>query len=321
MGYITRYGGFWGQVPVTSGRIYWVAAGDTYTVEGRTYSASDGHDGLSPERALRTIDYAVGLCSADVHDVIVLLPGAHTQATTVTLDIDGITITGMPGANPVAGSRTNSGAAVNRTSVTTSGSVHVFTVTGADVEICNLHLIPAAGYAAIAPSAAADRMYVHDCTFNMSTAANTATMGVDITFTTTASVLSDVVIRNCYCYVSDDQGPFVRASGTCNELLIEHCTTMLVGDTAWADAIEVTTASLGTIIRDCDFLVRASGTAISDVIDVAGATVDGSSTIMRCYFAVGSDALVNGNVADNQCAENYLLQAAASVGGTLVLST
>jgi hypothetical protein len=321
MGFITRYGSFWGAIPVTSGRVFWVANADTYTVEGRTYSSSDQHDGLSPERALRTIDQAFSLVTANASDVVVLLPGAHTQATTITVDIAGVCITGIPGANPVAGSRTNSGPARNRTSVTTSGSVHVFTVTAADVEIANLHLIPAAGFSAIAPSAAADRIYVHDCTFNMTTATDTATIGIDVTFATTASVLSDAVVRNCYCYVSDAQGPFIRASGTCNEFLIENCTTMLVGDTAWPDAIEFTTASLGTIIRDCDFLTRATGTVMTDAVDLTGATVDGSSTVLRCFFAVGSDSIQTANIADAQAAENYIATGASSQGGTLVLGT
>src|SRR3989304_551054 len=82
MAYITKFGGFWGMLPQTSGRIFWVAPSATYTVEGRTYAASDGNDGLSPERAFRTVDYAVGQTTANVGDVLVLLPGSHSVSAT-----------------------------------------------------------------------------------------------------------------------------------------------------------------------------------------------------------------------------------------------
>ena len=99
MGYLTKYGTFWGMVPQTTGRIFWVAPSASYTVEGRTYAASDNNDGLSPERALRTLDRAfdTGYATANVGDVIVLLPGSHSWTATTTVDIAGVTITGMPG--------------------------------------------------------------------------------------------------------------------------------------------------------------------------------------------------------------------------------
>lgn len=319
MGGLTRYGTFWGQIPQTSGRVFWVAPAASYTVEGRSYVASDGNDGLDPRRALLTLDYAVGLCTANASDVIVLLPGAHSYSATVAVDVAGITITGIPRSAPLHGSKKNAGPARNYTSVTSTA--HILTVTAADVEVAYLHLIPAAAFACVAPSAAADRLYVHDCTFYMATAADSATMGVDITFTGTSSTLDDVVVSNCYFLVQGNQGPAVRAGATTLDLLVENCTFKLVGDTAWDDAVEVSVASLGTIVRDCDFIQRSSGTVMTDAIDLTGATIDGSSTTLRCYFAVGSDPLEVANVADSQNAENYLMQAAASVGGTLVLST
>src|SRR3990167_3268831 len=100
MGYITKVGSFWGMVPQTSGRVFWVAPAASYTVEGRSYSASDGNDGLSPERAFLTVDYAVGQCTANVGDVIVMLNGAHSVSATIAVDVAGITITGIPRGAP-----------------------------------------------------------------------------------------------------------------------------------------------------------------------------------------------------------------------------
>jgi hypothetical protein len=322
MAYITKYGSFWGLIPQTSGRVVWVAPSATYTVEGRSYAASDGNDGLSPERAVLTLNAAVALVSANVGDVIVLLPGAHSWSATQTLSVAGITITGIPSGAPFSATRGNAGGHRARTSVTVSAAAtNVLTPTAADIEIAYLHIIPVAAAAGIKPSAAADRLFVHDCTWYIATAADSATTGIDGTWTGTTTTLDDVVLRNLYFHIEGNQGPALRMQGTTNDLTFELSTIRLVGDTAWDDAVELVSTSLGTTFRDIDFLQRSSGTVMTDCIDIAGATIDGSSTTLRCYFPVGSDALEVANVADSQNAENYLMQAAASVGGTLILST
>lgn len=317
MGYLTKYGTFWGMIPQTAGRLFWVAPAASYTVEGRTYSASDDNDGLSPERAFRTIDYAIGKCTASVGDVIVLLAGAHTTTGTITVDVAGITITGMPGGPRHAATKMAAGGSKLGTSVTqATATTDVFTVTAADVEIAYLHLIPVAGAAGVSASNIADRLYVHDCTFNMTTAANTATFGISFplgTGTTTAN--DDSIIRNCYWYVSDNQGPAIRAAGTMIGCSIENSTFYLAGTTAWDDVIEITLAgSLGNHVRDCDFITQGSGTVMTDCIDVTGATTDGGTQVYRCYFPAGSDAIEATATADVYAAECYL---ATTTGGAI----
>src|SRR3990167_7562400 len=95
MSYLTKAGLLWGQVPHTTGRVYFVSPGATYTIAGRTYSASDDHDGLSPERALRTVAQAITNASASVGDVIVLLEGTHTVTATVGVSKAGLTFVGL----------------------------------------------------------------------------------------------------------------------------------------------------------------------------------------------------------------------------------
>lgn len=321
MGYLTKFGTFWGQIPQTTGRLFWVSPSASYTVEGRAYSASDDNDGLSPERAFRTIDYAVGKCTANVGDVIVLLNGAHTTTGTITVDVAGITITGMPGGPRHIADKMAAGGSRMRTSVTqATATTDVFTVTATDVEIAYLHVIPVAGAAGISASNAADRLYVHDCTFNMITAANTATFGIHFplgTGTTTAN--DDSVIRNCYWYVSDNQGPAIRAAGTMIGCSIESSTFYLGGTTAWDDVIEITLAgSLGNHIRDCDFITQGSGTVMTDCIDVTGSTTDGGTQAYRCYFPAGSDGFEASATAYVYAAECYL---ATTTGGALTGST
>ena len=289
MGFLTKFGSFWGQIPQTSGRIFWVAPGDTYTVEGRTYPASDNHDGLSPEKALRTIDYAVGLCTANVGDVIVLLPGTHTITTgTVTLDVAGITITGIPGNQPLHSDRSSGGGVRCRSQVTTSVAAgNIFTLTGAgdDVEIAWIHFTPITQGDGIIIPLGADRPYIHDCTFASTGTASATSECIHFSSSTTGSV-TGAVIRNCYFLASGNQGPAIRALGTVYGLTIESCTFELQGTAAWDDAIEVLDAgSLGTLIRDCDFNEPTSATTvITNCIDTTGCTADGNTHIYRCYF-------------------------------------
>lgn len=321
MGYITRYGGFWGMIPQTSGRIFWVSPTATYTVEGRSYAASDNNDGLSPERAVRTVDYAIGLTTANVGDVIVLLPGSHSVSATIAVDVAGITITGIPRHAPVYGSHMNSGPAREYTRiVSTETAGIVFTVTVADVEIAYIHFDDIISGQNISVSNAADRCYIHDCTFLLDTADATATMGVTFplgTGTTTAN--DDSVIRNCYFVSASNTGPHIRAAGTVLGLKIENCTFELRGDTALDDSIEVTLAgSLGISIRDCDWLQRASGTAITDCIEVTGVTIDGATQMYRCYAPAGADLIESTATADSYSAECYL---ATTTGGALTGNT
>ena len=179
MSFMTKFGSFWGMVPVTSGRAFWVAPTATYTVEGQAHVASNDNDGLSPERAVRTIDYAIGLTTASVGDVIVLLPGSHSVSATVTVDVAGITITGIPGNNIHNNARRNAGSTRMRSQITSTETAGlIFTVTAADVEISYLHFAPITAGLGISASQAADRLYVHDCTFNLGATTQTATFGI-----------------------------------------------------------------------------------------------------------------------------------------------
>ena len=317
MGYITRYGGFWGMLPQTSGNIYWVAPSDSYTVEGRTYSASNGNDGLSPERAVRTVTYAISLTTANVGDVVVMLPGSHSISATIAANIAGITITGIPRHAPLPGSTMNAGPSREYTRiVSTETAGIVFTVTVADVEISYIHFDDIISGQNISASNAADRLFVHDCTFLLDTADATATMGITFPLGTgTTTVNDDSVIRNCYFRSESNTGPHIRAAGTVLGLKIENSTFELRGNTALDDSVEITLAgSIGTHIRDCDWLQNVSGTAIVDCIEVTGVTTDGSTLIYRCYAPAGSDLVEASATPDAYAAECYL---ATTTGGAL----
>lgn len=76
------------QLPPTTGS-YWFV----HSVTG-----SNGNSGKTPERPFSTIDYAVGRCTADKGDVIVVMPG-HVETITasggLTFDVAGVTVIGL----------------------------------------------------------------------------------------------------------------------------------------------------------------------------------------------------------------------------------
>jgi len=316
MGFITKYGSFWGQLPVTSGRIFWVANSATYTVEGRSYTASDGNDGLSPERAFLTLDYAIGQCTANTGDVIVLLPGAHSWTATVAIDVAGITITGLPRGSLSTGSDHGPGALRHAASVTTSAAATVLTVTAANTEIAYIHVIPVTAQAGIDVGAA--NVNIHDCTFDMATPAeSTSTFGISITAATS-------LLRVANCYVSSDgsQGGFIDDSAgsdtiTLTNSVIENCTVQLSGTSAWADVMVFASGASNVVIRDCDFN-HVSGAIMTDVIDLTGNTKDYGILVTRCIVPVGSDGVQASATSDVQLAINYIATIEAGTGGTLV---
>jgi hypothetical protein len=74
--------------PLTTGKYVFVSSG----------SGNSGASGKTPDEAVSTIDAAVGLCTANKGDVIVVMPG-HTETVTAAagldLDVAGITIVGL----------------------------------------------------------------------------------------------------------------------------------------------------------------------------------------------------------------------------------
>lgn len=316
MGYITKFGSFWGMLPQTTGKYIFVAPADSYTVETNTYSASDDNDGLSPERAMRTIDAGHNKLTANVGDVLVLLPGSHTVTATVTLDTAGVLITGIPGRGTHEADRMGGGPTRNRTQITTSeaaGNIFTLTAAGDDVEIAWLHLNLITQGDGIVIPLGADRPFIHDCTFACVGSASATSECIHFSSSVTGSV-SNAIIRNCYFLASGNQGPAVRALGTVFGLKIENCTFELQGAAAWDDAIEILDpGTLGTLIRDCDFVFPTSATTvITNCIDITGCTVDGNCKIYRCFFDGDATVSVNASATpDRLFASNFRAQTTA----------
>jgi hypothetical protein len=327
MALITAYGSPFGYLPMTTGRYFFVSPTGQYTFEGQSYAASDNNDGVRPERALRTITYALSLTTANVGDVVVLLQGAHSVSLGVNITKAGVTVVGIPGAPPNSRMRRAAAGRIAKSSVTSTETPTlakgVFNVQAADVELAFIHFIPPTqGNAVIisgVPALLADRLYIHDCTVAITGTAASTSNGLSMPLVGTGPV-QDVLVSNCYFVsgtnsTSGANGPAVSILGTAQAWTIEQSTFELKGTAAWASAVISSNAlSAGIAIRDCDFLAVASGTAITNVIDMTGQTIDGSTVVERCYFTDGSTKFVKATATpDIHISECYVANATSGL--------
>jgi hypothetical protein len=311
MSFLTQYGSLWGAIPQTSGRVFWVSPSATYTVEGRSYSASDGNDGLSPERALRTVAQAHSLCTASVNDVIVLLPGTHTvTVASLALSKAGVTIMGLPGGrgNP---SR-------QRTSLTTSLDDQIANVTAANIEIAYLNLIPVTTKAAIDYTSAADGLYIHDCSIDMFTAAaSTSTLG--IAATTAAQSPSDILFENIYAISDGAQGAAISL-GDPDGAVVQNCVFQVRTGT-WAHAVSVVgVTSQASVIRNCHFSAQF-GTMTVGILGSDMAST-GQVGVFDCRFDENVTTPIEDFDAEGcNIAQNFRASADGSAEGGLLWSS
>lgn len=332
MSFITKYGSFWGMLPVTAGRVFWVAPSDSYTVEGRPNRSSDDHDGLSPERAFRTINRAMDSVSANVGDVIVLLPGTHSAlasgandsvntAASIVVDVAGVTITGLPGA--MAGPNTPGPGAgrLQRTTIShTTLANELMNVTAANVELAYIHFdvqgaIADPGQHGV--DVAAANVFIHDCTFDNSITGTSDTACISLELLSGAD---HTTIRNCYFMAKHNTGPALRMTSATNTVLEQSTFEWLpASGTAWDDVIECVSGVVGLTVRDCDF-VSNNTTDIVDVLELSGATTDETTNVRRCYFPVGSDPLEPAAAADVSMVQCWLMEISGGTGGTAVVA-
>ena len=307
MSHPSNYGRLWGQIPSTAGQVFWVAPSSPYTVNGLSYDASDGNDGLDPDRALLTVDRAWNLVTADAGDVIVLLPGTHSPAASIAADIAGVTMMGLPGG---AGNYLQQ--KVTIAAVTGDQNINV---TAANIEIAYLNFIPITADTAIDFSAAANNLHIHHCSFDMVTpAASTGTIGVEA-----LGAASYVLISHCYFEETGAQGPAIVATGTLDSV-IEHCTILQQAGT-WADALTVGAATDRLVIRDCDF--PASNATQTICINGTAATIASGVSVIRCVFSssITGDLPLNGfGAGEADIAECYVAGVGGTDGGVLLVA-
>lgn len=303
--FLTRYGSFWGFIPQTGGTVYWVAPSASYTVESRSYSASNDNDGLSPERALLTVGRGVDLAT-NAGDVVVLLPGAHTVATSIAADSANVTIMGLPGGR---GNYLRP-----RTTLAMSAVDQTMNVTAAGVEIAHIYFLSTTSQASalIDFTLDADNLYIHDCAFDLYTAtAATTILGIDAT-----GAANFVLIDHCAFQCDGAFGAGVDMTA-CLDSVVSNCLFQQSAGT-WAAAITTGAATDRVLIDHCTFQVT-NAAAMTACISGTGATIASGVSVQYCTFGDRNTTAVTGfDAGECELAENYEAGLGATDGGVLI---
>lgn len=312
MALITRYGTTFGLPLIHTGRIFFVAPADNYTVNGNPYDASDDNDGLSPERALRTVARAIVLATASADDLIYLLEGTHTVTATVAVSKAGLTF---------MGSSEGFGEGMDyqpRTVLTSTGTNdELLSITASNASFLYLTIRGTTGYSAVSfqTTSAVDNTLFYRCLFDLTTpAVNLDTRGVDLAHrragtgsdrtSAGTSDISRVRVKECIFESDGAQGPGIEVAT--GGAFAENCTFLTTG--AWATPFLVATDAISTVIKGCSFAAfGATGTYSACIAGNLGTNEARAVYIERCYFPAtpGADAIRGFGAAEIQAVDCY----------------
>lgn len=301
--FLTKYGSLFGTIPPSTGRVFFVAPTASYVIDGRTYSASDDNDGLSPERALLTIARFVTLATADAGEVCILLQGDHSVTVPVSISKAGLSILGLHSQH---GKKNR---LRQRSTINGSTSHSIFDVYADDFELGYVELRPDPANSAITfgteslAGRTVDGLYIHDCTFRLGytysagtgTAgsgvginlgarrryvAATAGMSVGVQFNT--SILATGYIEDCVFIAENRSGPAIVLA-TC---FMHMKGNRFHGATSWNTAIGVATNASACLLEDSVFTAQYSWT-VPIQSQLGDAVVrDGQIYIRNCDFGL-----------------------------------
>lgn len=326
MGILTQYGTQWGTLPMTAGKIHWVAPSTSYTVDGRAYIGSDGNDGLSPERALVSLGQAVTNATADAGDIVVLLPGTHTQTASVACSKSGLTFLGLPYLSQHIGDHGVRSLRPAAT-VTTSAADETINVTAADCTFINLRFLPVTQQKALDYTTAAARLRFIYCMVDLTVnVAHLNTRGIFAT--STAQVPPDVMVRGCVFKESNagtSNGPALELGAAVN-FIVSNCFIVkdfLASSVAWASAIVVNSGTTGAFV---DNTFTAYGGAAGDALTVGvlGAALTNAAVVLFERNVTGVNVTKMASTfaaADCDLVLNYIATVAGGTGGTLITAT
>ena len=205
---------------------------------------------------------------------------------------------------------------MSRASITTSADDEIINVTAADIEIAHLRVIPVTTRAGIDFTTAANRLCVHDCSFDLSTpAASTGTKGVAAT--TAAQAPQHILVRNCYFECDGAQGPGVEVGDTLDYVVQDNLFVQSAGTWAAAASGAGVTNQHGTWLRN-SFLPQAGSTM---TIGIRGSDLTSASSVAVIANFFGDDVtkgVDDFGSGDAYLAENYQASIGAGSGGAIV---
>lgn len=261
-----------------------LVTGNVYFVDSGATGTSDSNDGLRPDRPLATFDGAIGKCTANNGDIIVLMPGHAETTTAIAADVAGVKVIGV-------------GHGSARPTITaTTGASDLIDVTAASFYIENVVLVGAASgvTSLLALSAAADYFHMNNCEIR-SGAAPLIQMAI-------APGADYGIIENCLFKGTaadiDNSIKFTEslAGVDCMDWIIRFCNFNYI-ESAGCDlgAICVSMSSggvTGILIQDCNFLGLADGDAAIDPNKTSSGRATGAAIRCNAHCADVTDSFV-----------------------------
>lgn len=294
--YVRTLGGTKATKPLADFMLTNQGLGKSFYVDSVT--GSNSRNGRTPQTAVATLDYAVGLCTANKGDVIYCLPG-HTETKEAsgdiaTIDVAGITIVGI-----------GEGASIRPTFNLGHASA-TMTVSAANVKISGLRFVSTVADVAVGLTltATSDNSIIEDCQFRDTAADAELLVAISV-----AAAAHGVKIRN-------NDFKTTAAAGSNNAILCAAVTDLLVsGNTAYgkyATGAMLTSGVLTrAVITDNIFVNAEAAIAIA----LNGTT---STGVLARNLLGGTTSIAAALTGDNAmwCFENYI-SGAAAVSGVL----
>jgi len=278
--------------------------GNVYFVDSGQANASDSHKGTDSKKALLTLDAAVGKCTANNGDIIVLMPGhaeSVTTAAAIDLDVAGITIKGF-----------GSGSSRPTFTFDTTTSVDI-DIDAANITIENVLFEAGIDAVAAAIDVNATDFTLRNCEFRDTTGYKTA-LWIDV--------------------------PLVASTGEADRLRIEGCTVKQNLVAGAASFVRLMGGHDGLVIKDNNIRGNYSVSPISNTstaltnLKLEANIVENTNATNLCVTLLGTtDGTISDNhfrstssivtiTADNDCSlfENYVVTTDGRTGvllGTL----
>jgi len=188
-----------------SGEIFYVSNADILLSKGNRVAGLDQASGGTFSRPFRTIDFAVGQCTANRGDIIIVLPG-HTEdiasSTSLVIDVAGVAIVGL-GSGSLQPELNFS---------TTSGSIEM---DAANCALVNLNIKADLTAVVVGVNVDANNCTIQGCTFDYANTGDDFVTMIDIDNVNGAAVI------DCRLIAED-------AAGCAEAIRLDNCDNVII---------------------------------------------------------------------------------------------
>lgn len=291
---ITSFGipilGSGGDVPLTTGNYFFVDSGHANCADSASHGKYDA--------PFATIDYAIGRCTDNNGDVIIVAPG-HAETISgaggITADVIGVSIIGL-------------GNGTNRPTLSFSATASTFDISAANVTVKNIRVTSTIDEVVKMFSVTAAH-----CTIDNVEHFETASCQTR-QFLLTTNAADYLTVKNCYHYQANAAGAaqlWIQLVGPDNARILDNTFILALNNNATSAVINATTACVNCeIARNC--IIQTGGTTqVSAILLATNSTgfVHDNRVAAAVTTLAGIVAL-----ASAYGAENYTLHTANKSG-------